>query len=454
MKRPPNILVFFTDQQRWDTCGIHGNPLDLTPNFDALARQGTHARYAFTCQPVCGPARSCVQTGRYATQTGCYRNGLPLPSTERTLAHHFTAAGYSTGYIGKWHLGTPQSKGPVCAEERGGYDYWLAANAVEMVSDSYDCRLFDQDNREVSLPGYRVDAMTDAAIRHLQIRSTEPDPFLLFLSFLEPHHQNNRDDYPAPDGYEERYTGRWQPPDLASLGGTSVDHLGGYCGMVKRLDEALGRVRDALKSLGQLDNTIIVFTSDHGCHFKTRNREYKRTCHEASIRVPLAFSGPGFDGGGELPQLVSLVDLAPTLLDAADLPVPAVMQGRSLLPLLRGEPVDWPEEVFVQTSEHEVGRSLRTARWKYGVLAPRLDGNAVDSAEVYEEAFLYDLQQDPAELNNLILAPQHREVADRLAKRLRERMIEAGEQAAEIRPAVESTIAALSDFTFHAQSGS
>ena len=184
---------------------------------------------------------------------------------------------------------------------------------------------------------------------------TSSDPFFLFVSYIEPHHQNQIDDYPPPEGYRERYTGRWTPPDLAALGGTAHQHLGGYYGQVKRLDEALGRLLDALTSLGLRDNTIVLFTSDHGCHFRTRNAEYKRSCHESSIRVPTALCGPGFDGGGQIPELVSLIDLPPTLLDAAGLKVPAEMQGRSILPLVRKQPVDWPGEMFVQISESHVG---------------------------------------------------------------------------------------------------
>ena len=134
------------------------------------------------------------------------------------------------------------------------------------------------------------------------------------MSFLEPHHQNDHDSYPAPTGYREKYAGRWVPPDLAALpdwewmqgskhpnatlmGGSTHHQLGGYCGMVKRLDEAFGRVMDALRSLGLEDDTIVLFTSDHGCHFKTRNSEYKRSCHDSSIRVPTLSPGPGFRGG-------------------------------------------------------------------------------------------------------------------------------------------------------------
>jgi arylsulfatase A-like enzyme len=430
----PNVIVFFTDQQRWDTCGAHGNPLGLTPHYDRLAAAGTHARLAFTCQPICGPARSCLQTGLYPTTTGCYRNRIPLPPGSKTLAHYFAAGGYATSYIGKWHLAAGP-RGPVAASARGGYDYWLAANATEMVSDSYDCRLWDQAEQEVRLPGYRIDAVADAAIRHIAERVREPNPFFLFLSFLEPHHQNHRDDYPAPDGYAGQYTGRWTPPDLAALGGTAPQHLGGYYGMVKRLDEALGRLLDTLKSLDQLDNTIIVFTSDHGCHFRTRNEEYKQSGHEASVRVPLAFHGPGFTGGGELRQLISLIDLPPTLLDAAGLPVPSAMQGRSLVPLVRGGRLDWPDDVFIQISEPGTGRAIRTSRWKYGVYANSGDTEAPGWAPEFTETYLYDLLADPSELTNLIGFESHQAVAERLRTRLHARMAAAGEQPVTIRPA-------------------
>ena len=289
----PNVIVFFTDQQRWDTAGIHGNPLDLTPNFDHLARAGTDVHYSITCQPVCGPARSCLQTGLYATETGCYRNGIALPADSQTLAHCFGAADYDTGYIGKWHL-ADQGGGAVPVEQRGGYDYWLASNALEFTSDAYDTVMYDNDGQPQKCPGYRVDALTDAAIRYID--DHQQAPFFLFISYIEPHHQNHRDDYPAPTGYAERYRARWVPPDLVALGGSTHQHLAGYCGMIKRLDEALGRLVDALISLDQLENTIILFTSDHGCHFKTRNAEYKRSCHDASVRVPTMIYGGPFHG--------------------------------------------------------------------------------------------------------------------------------------------------------------
>ncbi|WP_238403305.1 sulfatase-like hydrolase/transferase [Paenibacillus mesophilus] len=418
----PNVIVFFTDQQRWDTTGVHGNPLGLTPNFDRMAQEGTHLYNSFTCQPVCGPARSCLQTGMYATTTGCYRNNIPLPHEKRTLAHYFKDAGYETGYIGKWHLSKHE---PVPVQDRGGYEYWLAANVLEFSSDAYNTVLYDNDCQEVKLPGYRVDAQTDAAIRYIDRH--RKDPFFLFLSYIEPHHQNHRDNYPAPDGYEGLYTDRWTPPDLKALVGTAPQHLGGYYGMVKRLDEALGRLMDALKSLDLTRKTIILFTSDHGCHFKTRNGEYKRSAHDSSIRTPTAIYGPGFMQGGQLRKLVSLVDLPPTLLDAAGIPVPSDMQGRSIMPLTRRESGEWPEEVLVQISESQVGRAIRTDRWKYSVNAPQLHGWSDSASEHYVEDLLYDLESDPYELVNLIGLESYRSVADDLKRRLISRLVEIGE---------------------------
>lgn len=426
--RQPNVIVFFTDQQRWDTVGAHGGRMGATPNFDRLAKSGTFVRNSFTCQPVCGPARSILQTGKYPTTTGCYRNSIALPTSERTLAHHFRAAGYDTAYIGKWHLADTE---PVPEAQRGGYEEWLASNILEFTSYAYDTVLHDNDNRAIKLPGYRVDALTDAAIRYLD--RPHDKPFFLFVSYIEPHHQNQNDDYPAPAGYEDRMRERLvMPADLEALGGSSARHFPGYMGQIARLDEAYGRLLDALISLGQLDNTVVMYTSDHGNHFKTRNAEYKRSCHEASIRVPTLFIGPGFDGRGVHDGMVSLIDLPPTLLDAAGIAPPEGMQGRSLLRDVPGP----DDDVFIQVSEDHVGRALRTRRWKYEVIAPDRDGWNDMDAPRYVEAHLFDLEADPHELHNLVTAPQHQALRAQLGERLKARMAAAGEAIPQIEAAV------------------
>ncbi|MGW0732077.1 sulfatase-like hydrolase/transferase [Streptomyces sp. NPDC002851] len=438
--RHPSVIVVLTDQQRWDTTGVHGNPADVTPEFDRIAREGSHVRTAITPNPVCAPARSALQTGRFPTATGVFRNGLPLRRELPTLAGEFAKAGYVTGYIGKWHLsGEEQPDGPVPPERRGGFQEWLVSDRLEFTSDAYRTVLFDGDGEPVRLPGYRSDALVDAAIRF--VADHHERPFLLFLSLLEPHHQNATDDYPAPDGYRERYEGSWLPPDLAALGphaprGGPHRHIGGYLGQIKRVDEGVARLRDALRSLGIADDTVLAWTADHGSHFRTRNGEYKRSAHEASVRVPLALTGPGFTGGGAIRHPVSTVDLMPTLLDAAGLPLPDGLHGRSLLPLTGGgtDP-GRPEDVYVQISEDHVGRALRTDRWKYAVTAPDADAWNEPGAPRYTETELYDLHADPYELDNLAGLDSHRAIADGLRDRLLAWLGRTEEPAAVIDPA-------------------
>ncbi|MFJ4776479.1 sulfatase-like hydrolase/transferase [Streptomyces sp. NPDC088762] len=447
MRPPPNVIVVLTDQQRWDTTGVHGNPADVTPEFDAIARGGTHFAQALTPQPVCGPARAALQTGRYPTATGVFRNGVPIPTGIPTLASVFAQAGYVTGYIGKWHLGGADAAeaGPVAPERRGGYQRWLASDLLEFTSDAYRTVLFDEQGDPVRLIGFRSDALIDAAIRFVADHHTRP--FLLFVSFLEPHHQNATDDYPAPLGYRERYEGRWLPPDLAALTpgapqGGAHRHLAGYLGQIKRVDEGVGRLRDSLRSLGLTDSTVLAWTADHGSHFRTRNEEYKRSAHDASIRVPLALTGSGFTGGGRVERPVSTIDLMPTLIEAAGLSVPAATQGRSLLPLLGGgDDPERPQEVFVQISESHVGRAVRTARWKYAVSAPQADPWQDAGASHYRETELYDLGTDPYELENLAGLVSHRDVADQLRETLVRAMLRAGEE----QPVIEAAPARVLD---------
>lgn len=422
----PNIVVFFTDQQRWDTCGCYrANPMRLTPNLDRMAARGTLLRNSFTCQPVCAPARGSFQTGLYATQHGVWRNGIPLPPGSPTLATRLKEAGYTTGYIGKWHLADSE-KGPVPVEERGGYDYWLASDVLEFTSHPNDFRTWTGDNKEYHRPGYRVDAQTDCMLDFLKARAQAPgQPFFLFSSFLEPHHQNDMNHFVAPTGYAEKYGNRmWVPPDLREAGkGDWPAELPDYYGMVARLDECLGRVLAELKRLGMDRDTVVMFTSDHGCHFRTRNSEYKRSCHEASIHVPTVFQGPGFDRRRVVNELVSIPDWTSTLLDAAGVSAPA-LPGRSILGLLDGHVRDWPREVFIQVSESQTGRAIRTARWKYGVNAPQARGSG---SKAYVEQYLYDLEKDPYEQHNLVTDPGHRAIADELMATLKRRMVAAGE---------------------------
>ena len=356
-----------------------------------------------------------------------------MTQQQTTLAHYFKGAGYRVGYVGKWHLSDVGDK-PVPAEHRGGYvDLWQAADVLEFTSKPYGGHWFDGDGRQVAFEGYRVDALADTAVGF--IRQSKSEPFFLMLSWLEPHHQNDMKRFVAPEGYAARYADCHVPADLRNLPGNWMSQLPDYYGICARIDENVGRILACLDELGLTESTIVVFTSDHGCHFRTRNGEYKRSCHDGSIRIPMVFAGPGFDGGPAIDELVSLVDVPPTLLDAAGLSVPKDMHGRSMLALPDGRVDDWPEEVFFQISEAETGRGIRSQRWKYSVSAPGRRGGKDPGSDTYVERYLYDLHADPAEQVNLIGRREYADVAADLRRRLIQRILAAGEAEPTIQPA-------------------
>lgn len=437
----PNILFVFSDQQRWDSCGCYGQPLDTTPNLDRMAGEGVRFENAFTCQPVCGPARACIQTGRYATEVGCHINHRMLPPGERTIAHHLSEHGYDTAYIGKWHLASCGPNGgpddfrtrPVPRERRGGYNYWLAADILEYTSHGYDGHMFDGngDVREFPAGRYRADAQTDWALDYLHDHHRSRRPFFLFVSYIEPHHQNDHGHYEGPKGSKERFKNFVVPGDLVDADGDWREEYPDYLGCVRRLDDNLGRIRGALRDLGLADNTLVIYTSDHGSHFRTRNSEYKRSCHDGCIRIPLVASGPGFRGGLCPDRLASLIDVPPTILTAAGIVPPGAMRGRALQDMISGRADDWPRDVFLQISESHCGRAIRTGKWKYSVRAP--DALRKEPAsDVYEEDFLYDLAADPHERNNLVSEPALAAIRAELRHTLVRRMVEAGESVPQI----------------------
>jgi uncharacterized sulfatase len=459
----PNVVFLLSDQQRWDTLGCYGQPLDTTPNLDKMAADGARFENAFTPQPLCGPARAVLQSGLYASQVGVFTNGIALPPGRKYLAHQLSEAGYETAYIGKWHLasnGSPASirawpngekfnnrTGPIPPELRGGYrDFWLAADALEYTSHSYDGHMFDSDgNKRQFPPGrFRADAETDWVLEYLRERKSTR-PFFLFVSWLEPHHQNDHNRYEGPHGSKERFKDFVAPGDLAGAAGDWQENYPDYLGCVNSLDTNVGRIREELERLGLADNTVVIYTSDHGSHFRTRNREYKRSCHEGCVRVPLVIRGPGFRGGKVMTEFASLIDLPRTILDIAGVDAGAAMGGRSLKELVEGRAGNWPQDVFIQISEDSCSRAIRTKRWKYSVRAP--EGRARDGtadSDVYVEEYLYDLADDCHERRNLVADPEYAGIRKELEGLLKKRMVEVGEEE----PVIEPTGSASEDLGF------
>ncbi|MDQ1469574.1 MAG: hypothetical protein QOJ99_1054 [Bryobacterales bacterium] len=321
--RKPNIVFIISDQFRADALACMGmNPMNLTPNLDAMARRGVLFTQAITNQPVCAPARGCMLTGQYPAQHGVWKNAMGLKRDAVTLPGLLRDQGYTANFIGKWLLSaqtpTDRMSGPVPVANRGGFlDFWEAANALELTSHPFEGDVYDGDGKPLHFEGeYRADFLTSRAVRFLKEKRQKDRPFLLMVSYLEVHHQNDTDLFVPPKKYANKYRNPWVPQDLRPLPGTWPSHLPGYYGSVAGIDDASGHASCVHQRRRLENDTVVVFTSDHGCHFRSRNSEYKRSPHESSIHIPLIMQGPGFNRAMEVPELVSQVDLAPTLLDA------------------------------------------------------------------------------------------------------------------------------------------
>jgi uncharacterized sulfatase len=303
---------------------------------------------------------------------------------------------------------------------------------LEFTSHSYDGHMFRGDGSRYDFPEgrYRVDAVTDVALQFLQERDRDR-PFVLFVSYIEPHHQNDHDRYEGPKGSQERWGDYEAPGDLVGTEGDWRENYPDYLGCCNALDGALGRFREVLAEDGIDDETVVLYTSDHGSHFRTRNAEYKRSCHDGCLRIPMVASGPGFEGGNVVEDIVSLIDAPATMLHAAGIPVPETYHGHALQPLVTGEAEDRPKEAFAQISESQTGRCIRTEKWTYSVSVPERAARS----DVYYEEYLYDNEDDPHQRNNLVTDPALADIRASLAETLKRRMVEAGEAESEIRPA-------------------
>ncbi|QTQ13144.1 sulfatase-like hydrolase/transferase [Treponema parvum] len=451
MDKKYNIVFYFSDQQRADTCGCYGQKLDITPNLDRFAQEGVLFENAFTPQPVCGPCRAIFQTGLYATSTGCFRNNKMLPINFKTVANYMEGAGYETAYVGKWHLaseGALESK-PVIdyqtkaipPELRGGYTgFWRASDVLEFTSDGEGGFVFDENMQKHEFKGYRCSCITDYALEFLeQYKKDKHKPFFLTVSHIEPHHQNNANHYQGPAGSKEKYKNFIPPEDLKAIsGGDWQEEYPDYLGACNSVDENFGRIIAKLKEIGVYDDTVIIYTSDHGSHFRTRNKDanlnghddYKRTCHESAIHIPLVISGGPFKCKGKrIKELVSTVSIPKTVVTLAGLDVDNYMEGERLQDLAAGktdklkdgEPKGWharKNEVFLQISESRVGRCIRTPDWKYSVVAPNLNGGEKGGSDYYVDDFLYDLKSDPYELTNLAHNKDYVNIKSELRKKL------------------------------------
>jgi arylsulfatase A-like enzyme len=447
------------DQFRADFVGAnHQNPSVRTPHLDALAARGANYRQPVCNQPLCSPSRASFLTGVTATQANVWRLGFELNHSIPSIATVLKSQGYTTAFFGKWHLakvdageervvtkpGQPVEKlsdkdargfVPAGSSRAGFDDVFEGANVLEVVSHPYEGNYWDTVGNNIGFRAeYRADFITERSVEF--IRRTHDKPWLLFVSQLEPHHQNDVDWMVPPKRYANSYEDAFVPHDLRPLPGNWQTRLPGYYGCVQAIDDCVGRLVGALEASGQLDETVIVFFSDHGSTFRTRLGEYKRSPHDASIRVPLLFAGPGFQPSTTVEEVVSLIDLTPTLLDAAGATIPGSMIGKSLLPLVSSAEVrkNWRSEAYIQISSSICGRAIRTKDWLYCSYDPTVAYGNGELSRNYTDFALYSIAGDPHQQVNLVGRETHRSICNELRERLQQMIVAHGEPEPTITP--------------------
>lgn len=425
---PRNIVLILSDDHRHDFMGfMEGGPAFLeTPNLDRMAAQGAHFRNAFVTTSLCSPSRASILTGQYMHHHRVVDNQRPVAEGTRFFPEYLQEAGYTTGFVGKWHMGHDHD------EPRKGFNHWVSFKGQ---GTYFDPELNLNGSRK-SIKGYTTDILADQALEWLKTRSDE-DPFLLYLSFKAVHYPFQ----PAP-----RHHGRYEdkaidyPMTMANTesnyqtqsnwirerryGIHGIDHMETgpldkdpvpsfddlyhrYCETVHGLDENIGRVLDYLDSSKLMENTIVVYLGDNGFALGEHGFYDKRDAFEESIRIPMLAMAPGLiKPGSKIDAMMLNMDLAPTLLEAANINIQKSMQldGQSALPWLRGETIPWRDHILYEYHWEwnfpatPTTLAIRGDRYKY-----------IYYHGVWDRNGFYDLETDPNERVNLIKIPAYQE---------------------------------------------
>jgi arylsulfatase A-like enzyme len=405
MAEKPNLLIIQTDQQSCWTLGAYGGTLIETPYMDSIGKEGAIFQQFFTNSALCTPSRGCFMTGRYPHANGAYANNLTLGEEEVTLAHVLQNHGYDTGYSGKWHL---------AGEARPG---WM--DAVDMDSKGFaDCRyMFNRGHWKSIIESsegsplvsteigdeqtYTTDWLTTKAIDF--IRKPRSRPFFLMLSLPDPHDPYTvREPYASiydpnvmdvPETFNDSDRPRGLVGGKSDIRGKWDEHKlretkASYCGEVKCIDDNVGRLLRTLSECGILDDTIVVFTSDHGEYMGEHGFMHKNNLYETAYRIPLMIRWPAVIKQATIVnRLVAIVDFQQTITGLLGIGSSGREQGRDASPFLRGESIEWKDEAFIHhSSQQKIG--LFTDQFE---LAYVKDGDDI----------LFDRVKDPLQQINL-----------------------------------------------------
>jgi len=425
-KRPPNLLFVFADQLGRNHCGYAGAQQARTPCLDRLAAQGADFFNAVSTMPVCAAFRASLMTGKYPTSTGMVINELRMNPCHECFGHVLTRGGYETGYIGKWHLYAnqlghhhdPKNSFVPPGPNRLGFDgYWAAYNFHHEYYRAY----YHTDSEEKLSYGdgvYEPDGQTELALDFIRRSAPSEKPFALFLSYGTPHDPWSATNVPAAYRAMFRDAAIPNPPNYQDKNDPYADQWGrlspgqrrqleawrrNYYAMTANLDWNIGRLLGALDEAGLTEETLVVFTSDHGEMFGAQGRRAKNIFYEEAARVPFLMRWPGvIPEGAASDACLSTVDILPTVLSLLGLPVPQAAEGMDLSACARGVQGPEPEAALLQNTGacaawedgHE-WRALRDKRFTYAIYR-------VDRSE-----HLYDNQKDPYQMTNLAGDPAH-----------------------------------------------
>jgi arylsulfatase A-like enzyme len=400
-----NILFVFSDQHRWCDLGCYGNPDVISPNLDRLAETGLQFTHCISNSPVCVPARGSLLSGLYPMHHGAITNDLPICTDLESVADVLKKKGYRTGYFGKWHLGGVPRDRFIPKEERLGFDEWKVNNCDHNYLNSF---YYDEDNVRHEINGYDAAEYTSLACDF--IRRNRNESWGLWLSWGPPHDPY----FDVPRKYLDLYKDRKLTPreNLADeivnrldqphwTKDETLEKLKGYYAHITALDEQFGRLFQCLEKTGQLDNTLIVYTSDHGDQLGSQGWTNKQFPYEESIRVPLIARLPGTVRPGVCDELIGLADLPVSLMSLLGCPLTAP-DGGNLRALFREEGAQGQEACYIfdlvpchQSMDRgtDAWRGVRTARYTYACHA---DGSPW---------LLFDNETDPFQQNNLIGKP-------------------------------------------------
>lgn len=430
MPTRPNLLIIQTDQQSAWTLDVYGGTAVKTPNASRLAAEGVMLEQCITPHALCTPSRGVFLTGRYPRCHGAWHNNIPLNRDERTFALQLADAGYDTGYAGKWHLDGAPKPGWVHPERGMGFtdcQYMYNRGHWKKIEDwpGVGQPTCFPDGSIGDERSYTSDWLTQKTIDFIdQQQANNPDrPFAYMMAIPDPHGPYEvrepyaslfkPEDMAAPETFDQHDLPDWAARDqrYALDNKNREAHLqhdiAQYFGMVKHIDDCLGRLLSHLEHRGILDHTILVFTSDHGEYLGEHGLSGKNKIYESAYRVPMLVRWPEkIPAGLRVRQHISLLDFSPTILGLMGVEASGREQGRDASALLCGQQTSWDDIAFIVAERPR----------RLGAFTQRFELAHIDGGQ----SVLFDRQNDPLQINNLADAPEHAATVSELTQRVRE----------------------------------